>query len=63
MKGALKGGRYVLHRRTVVGEAVITTDQEWLSTNLWYQRLDHINDKGLYELSKQGLLRHDFCLN
>ena len=55
MKGALKGGLYVWHGKTLVGEAIVTTDQERLSVNLLNQRLGHIRKKDLYELSKQGL--------
>ena len=57
----------VLHEKTLVGVVPVITDQERLSANLWHQMLSHINEKGLYELSKQGLLENhklfviDFC--
>ena len=37
---------------------MVITDQERLSTNLWHQRLSHISEKGLYELSKKGPLEN-----
>ena len=52
MKGTLKDRLYVLHGKTLIGEVAVTTDQEWLSANLWHQRLGQINETGLYELSK-----------
>ena len=52
----LKDELYLLHGKTLVGETAKTTHHERLSANLWHQRLSQISEKGLYELSRQGLL-------
>ena len=56
MKGALIDRLYALHGKTLVGEVAVIIDLECLSTNLWHRRLGHLSEKGLYKLSKQGLL-------
>lgn len=66
MKGNLRNGVYILQGKSVQGSAnTVSVDK----THLWHERLGHINERGLVELSKQDLLdgdkidKLDFCEN
>lgn len=60
----MKGGRrgnclYVLKGETVVNVSSVAEDKEPTKTMLWYQRLGHMNEKGLKELENQNFLGKD----
>ena len=57
MKGIKKNGLYVLVGSTTM--PAITTIVSNDKTKLWHMRLAHMNERGLKELSKQGLLGTD----
>lgn len=66
MKGNLRNGVYILQGKSVQGSAnTVSVDK----THLWHERLGHINERGLVELSKHDLLdgdkidKLDFCEN
>jgi hypothetical protein len=69
MKGNKVGNLYHLASETMTGEAPFSTltDSDATSTHLWHMRLGHMNERGLEELSKRGLLggaktgKLDFC--
>ena len=59
MKEDKKNGLYSLTDNTIVG-AIVTALGPCISrTVLWHKRLGHVNEKGLSELAKQGLLGED----
>ena len=56
MKGCIENGLYVLQGSIVIGLASIVkygVDNKML---LWHKRLGHVSERGLNELSNQGLL-------
>ena len=62
LKGFRRNGLYYLMGSVVTNVAcpiVVVMDK----TNLWHKRLGHISNKGLVELSKQGLLGSDKIAN
>lgn len=59
MKGKRCNGLYVLDGVTVIGSVSVASNVETNKTRLWHLRLAHMNERGLKELSKQGLLRND----
>ncbi|XP_048334828.1 uncharacterized mitochondrial protein AtMg00300-like [Ziziphus jujuba] len=67
MKASKKNSLYVLGGNVVQGEASVSVNEKVSDTTLWHRRLGHISEKGLIELSKQGLLcghkaeKLDFC--
>ena len=69
MKGFMKNGRYVLQGSTMIGSVSMAEDKPDLNSLLWHRRLGHASERGLMELSKQGLLGGDalgkiqFCEN
>ena len=56
LKGKINGSLYALEGSTITDSANVSTntmsDQE---TKLWHLRLGHMRERGIYELSKQGL--------
>ena len=56
LRGKLSGTLYYLDGTTVVGEASSAHSSIVQLTQLWHQRLGHMSDKGLQELSRRGLL-------
>ena len=54
MKGIRRNGLYVLVGSITM--PVITTSVSSDKTKLWHMRLAHMSERGLKELSKQGLL-------
>ena len=56
LKGKINGSLYALEGSTITGSANVSTntmsDQE---IKLWHLRLGHLRERGIYELSKQGL--------
>lgn len=58
MKGHKYNGSYILEAVTVTG-TVTTTANGIDKTRLWHLRLDHISEKRLIVLNKQGLLCGD----
>ncbi|PKU72470.1 Retrovirus-related Pol polyprotein from transposon TNT 1-94 [Dendrobium catenatum] len=63
MKGVLVNNLYVLEGHTMKKSATNITSVPVDSTKLWHLRLGHVSQKGLEELSKQGLLRGDTVHN
>ncbi|TXG63619.1 hypothetical protein EZV62_010613 [Acer yangbiense] len=59
MKGEKKNGLYLLNSVAVTSSAAISSPKIDYKTSLWHRRLAHVNEKGLMELSKQGLLCGD----
>jgi len=57
MKTIFKNGIYVLQTPTLCGEVAVGEDKAYDQTRLWHFRMTHINEQGLKELSKQGILR------
>ncbi|KAH9782991.1 hypothetical protein KPL71_009148 [Citrus sinensis] len=57
MKGIRRNGLYVLVGS--IAMLAITTSVSSDRTKLWHMRLAHMSEKGLKELSKQGLLGND----
>lgn len=62
MKGHTYNGLYILEVVTVTG-TVATIVNGVDKTRLWHLRLGHISEKGLAEISKQGLLCGDKTCN
>ena len=60
MKGSKINGLYVL-KGSVELPGIITNENSD-KTRLWHMRLAHMSEKGLKELSKQGLLGADQIL-
>ena len=58
IKGSLSNSLYVLQGTTVTG-AVVVSNQSLDKIMLWHLRLGHMSEKGLRELSKQGVLEND----
>ncbi|KAH9779667.1 hypothetical protein KPL71_007786 [Citrus sinensis] len=58
MKGSLSNGLYVL-QGTAVTWAIGVSNQSLDKTMMWHLRLGHMSEKGLRELSKQGVLGKD----
>ena len=59
MKGELKSlNLYHLRGTTITGDATVISNSSCNSdaTNLWHMRLGHMNEQGLHELCKRGLL-------
>ena len=56
MKGKMNGSLYTLVGSTISGTANVSTntmsDEE---TKLWHLRLGHMGERGMFELTKQGL--------
>lgn len=58
MKGTKSNGLYIFNSNTIIGSmSSITHDSD--KTRLWHDRLSHVSENGLIELSKQGLLGND----
>ena len=56
MKGRLNGSLYALQGSTILGSAnVSTSTMSDRDTKLWHLRLGHMSERGMFELSKQGL--------
>ncbi|KAH9782268.1 hypothetical protein KPL71_008823 [Citrus sinensis] len=58
MKGCLSNGLYVLQSTAVTG-AVGVSNQSLDKIMMWHLRLGHMSERGLRELSKQGVLGKD----
>ncbi|KAH9765484.1 hypothetical protein KPL70_001889 [Citrus sinensis] len=58
MKGSLSNGMYVLQGITITW-AVGVSNQSLDKTMMWHLRLGHMSERGLRELSKQGVLGKD----
>ncbi|KAH9648835.1 hypothetical protein KPL70_025759 [Citrus sinensis] len=58
MKGSLSNGLYVLQGTAITG-AVGVSNQSLDKTMMWHLRLGHMSERGLRELSKQGVLGRD----
>lgn len=69
MKGLIENGLYVLQGSTVIRSILVVEDNSTLNSLIWDKRLGHVSERGLIELSKQGLLGGDilgklqFCEN
>ena len=67
MKGQKRNGLHILEGHTLKGLVGSVLRIETDKTILWHRRLDHLSDRGLKELHKQGLLcgdsinKIDFC--
>ncbi|XXG58369.1 hypothetical protein AAC387_Pa04g0693 [Persea americana] len=68
MKGLKQNGLYFLQGSTITGAAgVSSSDSDSEITKLWHMRLGHMSERGMDELTKQGLLcgqktrKLDFC--
>ncbi|KAK8926176.1 hypothetical protein KSP39_PZI018366 [Platanthera zijinensis] len=67
MKGERCGTLYRLIGSTITGDAAVSTTSDEDSSLLWHARLGHMNEIGLLELHKKGLLKGiktcklDFC--
>lgn len=59
MKRRLENGLYLLQAKAVIGDVSIVSKEVVSDSHLWHRRLAHINEGGLKELSKQGLLGND----
>lgn len=59
MKVVRVNGLYFLIGKTVIGGSVNLVRERPDKTKLWHQRLGHVSQRGLEELSKQGLLGGD----
>ena len=56
MKGQKQNGLYLLQGSTVTGAAAVSSsDSDLETTKLWHMRLEHMSERGMDELSKQGL--------
>ena len=58
MKENMSNGLYVLQESAVTGDVVVS-NQKINKTMLWHMRLGHMSERGLVELSKQGVLGVD----
>lgn len=56
MKGVRQNGLYVLEGTTISGDLAAVVDQDIDKMMIWHMRLRYLGEKGLKELSKQGLL-------
>ena len=63
MKGQKRNGLYILEGHTLKGLVGSVLRIETNKTILWHRRLDHLSDRGLKELHKQGLLCGDSITN
>ncbi|KAG8376371.1 hypothetical protein BUALT_Bualt09G0056100 [Buddleja alternifolia] len=63
MKGVRKNGIYSLLGNTVIGSVSIVTENSMEKGTILHQRLGHVSEKGLIELSKQGLISGDNIKN
>lgn len=67
MKGKKVNSMYTLEGSTVTGTATVSAMADSDVTRLWHMRMGHMSERGLVELSKQGLLcgqstgKLDFC--
>ena len=68
MKGLKQNGLYFLQGSTITGAAAVSSsDSDSEITKLWHMRLGHMSERGMDELTKQGLLcgqktgKLDFC--
>ena len=56
MKGKMNRSLYAIEGSTISDLANVSTNKmSDLDINLWHLRFDHIGERGMYELSKQGL--------
>ena len=56
MKEKLNGNLYALEGLTILGSVNISTNtMSDHDTKLWHLRLGHMGERGMFELSKQGL--------
>lgn len=56
MKGKKTSSLYILQGSMVTGAVVVSSMFDSNGTRLWHMRLEHISERGLSKLSKQGLL-------
>ena len=56
MKGYKENGLYILDGKTVVGSLSVASREISDYTTMSHNRLGHISERGLKELSRQGLL-------
>ncbi|TXG59999.1 hypothetical protein EZV62_014572 [Acer yangbiense] len=63
MKAEKKNGLYLLNGVAVTGSVAISSPIIDDKTSLWHRRLAHVSEKGLIELSEQGLLCGDKLKN
>ena len=56
MKGHIENGLYVLQGSTVIESVSAVEENVDSKCLLWHKRLRHVTERGLNELSKQGLL-------
>jgi len=69
VKGSKIHGLYILEGSTIIAHASVASVDTLDITKLWHLRLGHVNERGLVELAKQGLLDNeklnklDFCDN
>src|ERR1044072_9168661 len=67
MKGKRENSLYVLQGSTITGTVAVSSAVDSDVTKLWHLRMGHVSERGLVELSKQGLLcgqqvgKLDFC--
>ena len=59
MKGIIDSGLYVLQGSTMIGSISIPSEDIDQLSLLWHRRLEHISERRLMELKKQGLLNGD----
>ncbi|TXG72438.1 hypothetical protein EZV62_001017 [Acer yangbiense] len=59
MKAEKRNGLYLLDGVAIIGTAAVAAPKILDKTTLWHRRLTHVSEKGLMELSKQGLLCGD----
>ncbi|KAH9670612.1 hypothetical protein KPL70_017043 [Citrus sinensis] len=58
MKRNMSNGLYVLQESAITGDVAVS-NQKTNKTMLWHMRLGHMSERGLVELSKQGVLGVD----
>jgi len=59
VKGSKMNGLYILDGSIVIGHAFVASVASHNKSELWHLRLGHVNERGLVDLSKQGLLGND----
>jgi len=50
---------YILDGSIVIGDASLAIIASHNNSELWHLRIGHVNERGLVELTKQGLLGKD----